>query len=464
MKKLSFPITIGLVLLAGMSTSCKHLIEIPGNPPAKIKESQQFADSATAMTAVAGVYSYPSNTGGSFTFNDGLLSICAGLSSDEFTTTVNDLNTVEFYNYSLTGINNKVASLWNDPYTGLYPVNAILNEVAASGSLPASFKKQIVAEMKVVRALYFFNLVNLFGGVPLVVSTDYKVTNVLPRSSTDSVYDQILKDLTEAQQDLPASYPSAGRVRPNLYTAMAFLAKVHLYRGEWQAAYDAANTVINSNVYSLESDLDKVFLDGSKEAIWQLPANITYRVTQEALNFVPTSNGNVPNYPLTSYLYSAFETGDQRLQKWVGISVVDNQNIYYPFKYKNIGSTSPTVEDFMIFRIAEQYLIRAEAAAHLNNLTGALADLNLVRARAGLAASTADVSSQPDVMNAVMHERQTELFCEWGHRWFDLKRTGTAGAVLGSEKTGWQPNAALYPVPNAQLNLNYTLIQNPGYN
>ena len=115
----------------------------------------------------------------------------------------------------------------------------------------------------------------------------------------------------------------------------------------------------------------------------------------------------------------------------------------------------------MVLRLADIYLIRAEAAARLGNTAEALDDLNLVRARAGLGASTASV--QDDVVNAILHERQVELFTEWGNRWFDLKRTGTVDAVMAPLKPGWQPTAALYPVPQTQLNVNGALKQNPGY-
>ncbi len=117
----------------------------------------------------------------------------------------------------------------------------------------------------------------------------------------------------------------------------------------------------------------------------------------------------------------------------------------------------------MIFRLAELYLISAEAAAHLGRGNDALADINTVRARAGLGGSTADPSSQTAVLNAVMHERQVELFCEWGHRWFDLRRTGTAVTVLSAERTGFQAHDTLYPLPQSQLQLDQLLKQNPGY-
>jgi hypothetical protein len=263
---------------------------------------------------------------------------------------------------------------------------------------------------------------------------------------------------------LPAAYPSSGRFRPNLYTALSLLAKVQLYRQQWQAAYDAANLVVSSGLYTLVPDLNKVFLNGSNEAIWQIPATSGQNVTQEASTFIPYSN-SVPRYLLTPFLQNAFESGDQRLQNWVKNYVVNiggaNQNFYGPYKYKNVNPNAPTKEDYMIFRLADLLLIRAEAAAHLGKTTDALADLNQVRARAGLAASTAATAG--DILTAILHERQVEFFCEWGNRWFDLKRTGTINTVLGTEKPGWKPNEALYPVPRAQRQFNSTLTQNPGY-
>jgi len=458
------------LFLAVLAISCKRLIEVPDTPPARIEQSKLFADSASAMTAVANVYSYPTSTDGGFTFNDGALTVYSALSSDEVNYTISDVNRSQFYTHTLTPDNIYIQSIWNGPYSGLYPVNAILAQVAASGGLSESFKQQITAEMKVLRALYYFYLVNRFGGVPLVLSTDYKATSVLPRTSPDSIYAQIMADLNDARQALGTSYPSAGRARPNQYTVMAFLARVHLYRENWQAAYDAANTVIESQVYHLEKDLNNVFLSGSPEAIWQLPAgypNSNFHVN-EANFFVPYAADIVPYYIVTPWLINAFEPTDQRQVKWLGANTItaggSTQTYYYPSKYKNAFYDDPTVEDYMIFRLGEQYLIRAEAAAHLGKLDAAMADVDTIRNRAGLLPSTANATSETDVLNAIMHERQTELFCEWGHRWFDLKRTGTADAVLGAENPSWQPHEVLYPIPNSQRSLNYRLTQNPGYN
>ena len=281
MKNISFPhFTLLLLVPAAMTIGCKKLIQIPANPPTEITQIQQFADSATTMTAMAGIYSYPSNGNGSFTFNDGLLSSITGLSSDELSIpTTGPADRLEFYSYGLNALDDLLTRLWGDPYTGVYPVNAALTGIAGSSGLSASLKQELTGELKVVRALYYFDLVNLFDGVPLVNSIDYASTGYLPRASADSVYAQIMTDLTDAQAALTVDYPSAGHIRPNLYTVKAFLAKVHLYRKEWQAAYDAADTVIQSGLYTLEPDLNNVFLDGSQEAIWQLPAMGPYTAT-----------------------------------------------------------------------------------------------------------------------------------------------------------------------------------------
>jgi len=453
----------GLLWLAVLIPSCKRLIEIPANPPTSITQTQQFADSATAMTAIAMIYSYPSNGVTGFTFNDGLLSPLTGLSSDELGTSYTDHNYTDFYNEHPTALDVYPGNLWSDPYVGLYPVNASLDGIAESPGLSAGFKQQLTGELKVIRALYFFDLVNLFGAVPVVTTSDYKQTDQLGRTSVDSVYGQILRDLTDAKAALPVTYPSAGRVRCNKYVAQALLSKVYLYRQQWQLAYDEANAIIGSGVYSLETDLNKVFLDGSKEAIWQLPALSGVNMTMEATVYIPSISGTIPNYFLTPALQSAFEAGDQRWQDWTSPVVVDNgspQTYYFPYKYKQ-RTPGTTLEDFMVFRLADIYLIRAEAAARLGNTSDALDDLNLIRGRAGLGASAASV--QADVIDAILHERQIELFSEWGNRWFDLKRTGTVDAVMAPLKPGWQPTAALYPVPQTQLNVNGALKQNPGY-
>jgi hypothetical protein len=287
----------------------------------------------------------------------------------------------------------------------------------------------------------------------------------LPKATIDQIYTQIFKDLDDASTALTVNYPSDGRARPNLYTAYALLAKVNLYRGRWQDAENAATQIIGASFYSLEDDLNKVFLKGSHEAIWQLPANDALAQTTLGHTFVPFTLFFEPDYSIAQSLLNAFEPVDQRKGSWLNSYTIKLNGIntlyYYPYKYKNNMQDAPTQEDYMIFRLADQFLIRAEARVHSNNLTGALADLNMIRHRAGLPNIT---NGSPDqILSSILHERQVELFCESGDRWFDLKRTDIIDAVLGAEKEGWKPYQQLYPIPALEIQQNHFLTQNPGY-
>jgi hypothetical protein len=455
----------GLLIALSTVFSCKKLIEIPVNPPTQITRQQVFADSSTTITAVAGVYSFTPG-GSGLPYKDGMLTISTALSAHEVIGGYGDQ--AQFYSYTVTPINGEVSSLWQAPYSEIYQVNDVLAGITNNSNLSPAFVKQITGEMKFVRAFCYFNMVNLFGGVPLVTTTDYRTNTQLPQASVDAVYTQILADLDDAVKKLPVTYPSSGHMRANLYTAVALQAKVHLYQEKWPSAYTEADSVIKSGLYDITTTpLSDVFLDGSAEAIWQVPILDKYQGSGEGSSFTPYSSNQIPTFIVTDSLLNQFEPGDLRMANWLGVNVVNGQNFYYPAKYKDPYPTSPAT-DYMLLRLGEMYLIRAEAAAQLDNLVGALADVNTIRERAGLGPSTADATSKAAVLAAVRKERRTELCFEFGNRWFDLNRTanntkypasGQASAVL----TGWKPDFALYPLPQAQLQLNSHLIQNPGY-
>ncbi len=452
---------------AGLFSSCKKLIEIPPNPVTSVAASQVFADSADVMSAIAGVYHNFQVVDGQSSILSSLMPECTGLSGDElYNTQSYDAAAAQLFNNAILSDNTYVGSLWQTAYQPIYQVNACLEGVEGSAGLSVPLKQQLTGEMKVVRALYYFNLVNIFGAVPIPLSTNYKTNAALSRTSVDSVYGQIITDLGDALSLLTADYPSAGRARPNIYTAMSLLSKIYLYRKQYELAANLASQVINTGNYSLEQDPDNVFLDGSSETIWALPGNGLYYQTSVATLFVPPYYASSPTFALTNSLMTAFEPNDRRQADWVGSMAGDLNGApityYYPFKYKNTDAASPTQEDFTIFRLGELYLIRAEALANQGKTDSAKADLNQVRLRAGLNPTTA--MTQADLLNAIMHERQIELFCEGGNRWFDLKRTETIDGVLGMEKTGWQPYDALYPIPLSDIRLDPYLTQNPNYN
>jgi hypothetical protein len=178
------------------------------------------------------------------------------------------------------------------------------------------------------------------------------------------------------------------------------------------------------------------------------------------------------HYCLTASFLNAFEPGDLRRSAWIDSTNFNATGFtYYPFKYKtgpyNASLGAPASEYYMVLRLADMYMVRAEA--EVNGATGgaaaAISDLNVVRSRAGLPALSASLL-QPQIITAVAHERQVELFAEWGHRWLDLNRTGQAHTVL-SAIAGKQPWAGdyqlLYPIPPIEIQFDHFLVQNPGY-
>ncbi len=448
-----------LALLGLLTGSCNKLIEVPSHPTDKISADQVYTDSLNVMAALSGIFMNFGAGGSSGSINTSYLVFNTGLSSDELFPAANVTGIDEFYSNKLRTDNGGVNSLWTTAYSGIYQTNDFLIGVPKSARASAALKKQVMGEASICRALYYFNLVNLFDGVPLITGTDFKENAVRPRASADSVYGLIISDLTNAIAQLSETYPSAGRLRPNVHTARALLAKVYLTRGQWQQAADMANQILASGLYTLEP-VSKVFLDGSKEAIWQMASVSNYGQVIEANYFIPYT-GSVPTYALTPSQMNAFEATDQRKQAWTGATTVNTVTYYYPFKYKNRDLAATPKEYYMLFRAGEQFLIRAEANAQRGLLDSARADLNRIRNRAGLTPTTA--VSQNEVLLAIERERQTELFCEAGHRWFDLKRSGRATAVLGPIKADWQATDTLYPIPLQQMDTNPFLKQNNGY-
>ncbi len=154
----------------------------------------------------------------------------------------------------------------------------------------------------------------------------------------------------------------------------------------------------------------------------------------------------------------AFEPGDARLNSWTAKNTINGKDYYYPFKYK-VRSSGDIIENNMVLRLAELYLIRAEANANLGKIPEALEDINTIRSRSQLSSLTT-VTTKDECLDAIIRESRIEFFAEWGHRWFDLKRTGKADVVLGNIKPFWKSSDTLYPIPFEQIQLNPSLTQN----
>lgn len=452
--------------------SCKKFIEVDA-PVTSTNAINVYENDNTAIAVLTGIYT---NMSGSF-FIDGITSISLypELSADNLS--LYDLNGQAYTPYYIndlkpTGPGTPI--LWNNIYPIIYVANAAIEGLNKSTSLTPSVKDQLMGEARFVRAFCFFYLTNLYGDIPVPLGTDYKTNATLERSSSEKVYEQIIFDLKEAQRLLNTQFvgidaisASAERVRPNKGAATALLARAFLYKADYVNAEMLATAVINSPLYDTAA-LNDVFLKNSREAIWQLQPVGVNENTKEAILFILPEEGPSIARPifLSNQVMSNFETGDLRKRNWTDSVIAEGVTYYYAYKYKaglNVGAVS---EYEMVLRLAEQYLIRSEARVRQGNLTGGLADLNVVRKRAGLAPSVANTAV--DLLSAIQHERQAELFTEWGDRWFDLKRTGKVNEVMEQVtpfKGGiWNSNWQLYPIPLTELQANPNLVQNPGYN
>ena len=453
---------LALLLLLAMS-SCKKFTEIPTSP-ASLAPEQVFADSSDANAAITGIYINMIGTSSrTLSIGNEASGTYAGLAADDYDASTSYPMYKEFVTntVSITNTNNN-AYLWSSAYKFIYQANAVIEGASASTGLSAAFKNKIIAEAEFIRAFFHLNLMNLYGPVPLCTVTDYRVTSVLPRADTGSVYRQIVTDLEDAYVRLQNDPIQPNKIRIGRDAVKALLARVYLYRKQWTLAEAAATELINGN-YRMVA-LDSTFLTNSREAIWQVPSTAPGDETVQSVALIPYSSVNIPTIFATSFLLQSFEQNDKRKTSWLKANVVTGTSYYYPFKYKQQNSgTATTVsnprEAHTPIRLAEMYLIRAEARLMQTNSTGALNDLNEVRKRAGLENTTA--SADADIMKAIMHERRVELFGEWGHRFFDLKRTGTIDAVLGAEKTGWKSSYALFPIPYNETLLNPFLTPNP---
>lgn len=444
------------ILILLTATGCKKILEID-NPIDKVTTDVVFADDATANLAVTGLYNRMMQNNSHIT--SGGMTVYCGLAADEFENTVPDAEVEEFTTNSLSPSNSIVQqNFWTTAYTLIYHANSVIEGVEQSTGVSAKMKKQLRGEAKFVRSLIYFNLVNIFGDVPLVISTNYKESVSIPRKDYSIVYGQIIQDLMDAAEALPPSYTVNDRIRPTKWSAYALLSRIYLFKKDWTNARNTASLVINSGQFSLSNNVVQVFKQNSNETIFQLKPAIVNINTWEGNVFIPGSVG-VPNYAISAGLLSAFESYDLRLSNWIKLTNSGGTNYYYPYKYRIRNGTGD--ENYIVLRLAEQFLIRAEANAHLNNISESQTDLNVVRQRAGISPTTANTII--DLLASVEDERRREFFAEWGFRWLDLKRTERINLVLSAAKPNWQPTDALFPIPIAEIRKNSLLTQNPGY-
>lgn len=474
--------------------SCRKLVEAD-QPTQYVTSAATFESADGATSAVYGMYDQMKIlvvAGRSRGYD---LPKLSAYYADEYTLTTTAESFQELYQNAAGSNSAAVAVFWNNLYQAVYRANAVLEGIEKQGkNIPDTLQKQFQGEAQFVRAWAYFALVNMYGDVPLLLTTDYTTNSVPSRAPQAEVYQQIVSDLVSAKEGVGAYYLNAEnrpvtteRVRANKDVVTAFLARVYLYMGEWQKAEAMASEVLaKTATYSLNSNLTAAFDNNSPENILQVFEPQYYATNQYDLTIAnPSSTSSTlrPGY-ISDSVMNKFEAGDKRRTDWIGTRTSGANTWYYPKKYKNIfPSTTAGQEYVATMRVAELYLIRAEARILQNQVATGIADLNTLRARARAAATT-DVPdplpallptlSQNEAMLALEQEWTREMFME-GHRWFNLKRwkgindpaTSRADELMPSiaaAKGGtWEPYKKLFAIPRTELEFNRNLEQNPGH-
>lgn len=459
---------ISLFAIVLSMNSCEDFLEVE-TPNYMLDSNTVFANDQTAQAALQGLFNQLFNTsfanGGSQS-----VSFLGGLSADTYTLASSTPDLVEFQQNQISPDNNSNLQVWSSAYNIIYQANSLLNGIEDNVLLSQEVLNQIEGSGKFIRAFTYFYLVNLYGDIPLILDTDYQQNSLASRTSTEKIYSQILNDLEDASSLLNEDYSGDERFRVNKFGALAMLARTHLFLGNWQKAEMYSSQVIEaSTYYELLEDPNTIFLANSREAIWQIsPIGWGY-------SFTHTRDGNLLAKTTTSYnpvvlsvdLLNAFTENDKRNENWISPFETSNDTLYYPYKYKiqYDASGGPIKEYSMVLRLAEQYLIRAEARTRLGDFSGAIEDLNKIKNRAGIA--LIDISqgspSEDVILDEILLERRREFFSEWGYRWFDLRRFNKAEVLKNKLNSNWTPASNLFPIPSSERMKDPNLTQNPGY-
>lgn len=454
-----------IFIVSALFSSCEKFVDID-SPISNLTTNTAFLTDVDIEANIAGLHSYNLLSSSYF---DIYRHLYPGFSADEIGYYTSSATIDQFVANNILTSNTTSRYMWSEPYKSIYQSNLMLSQLKNASNISINLKNEGMGVSYFFRALSYLNLITIFGDVPLVTEIDVTKTATLSRSAKSIIYELIIADLLKAKDLLKDVNKEHGWV--SQAAATAILARAYLYSEQWERAVNEANSVVTGAAgksFVLEN-VENTFLRSSKETIFAISTDgsstVTVNHTYAGRYYIPSNNFRA-TYFITDDLLAAFEDGDLRKENWIKQFTAAEQKKWYPYKYK-LRATPGDVslaEDQVLIRLAELYLIRAEANAQLGNLLEATTDLNTIRNRAGLAGLSGTLSKE-QVLLAVEQERRVELFCEYGHRWVDLIRTKRADEVLGLLKgSAWNSWGQLYPVPEKDIELNTNLIQNPGYN
>ena len=439
---------IRILPLVLLLTSCKDFLDV--QPRDSVSDDATIVDEASAQTAVRGVY----RELGDDAYYGSLFQTIGYLSGDNIQWTGSQSVIQQFISHNVKADNTNVATVWAGIYSTINRANQVIDKVP--GVTDATFtqdeKNALIGEAYFIRALAYFDLARTWGGVQLVLKATANIndTKGLKRSSLEQTYAQVLSDLQTAEPLLPET---TNRYRATKKTVWALMARFYLYRQNWEQAETYSSKLIQDAKYGLIKPYSAFFANNvvaTNESIFEISYSAN-NVNAHRGYWQPPANGGTrqwaPNDAFIALINDPAIGGNRK-----AAVAITNQGLWYG----NFYYRSPATDPAYVLRIAEQYLIRAEARAQLGELEGALEDLDAVRDRAGLTASTA--TSQGDILLAIENERRLEFAFE-PHRWYDLVRTNRAATVLGVTDA----RRYVMPIPAVELSADGALDPNPGY-
>ncbi|MEP6927465.1 MAG: RagB/SusD family nutrient uptake outer membrane protein [Ginsengibacter sp.] len=483
-------IILSFIILLGSSCK-KFLVEDPKNLVAITNFYQTEND---AVAAVNAIYAYlnSTSTGSTAGVYHSTFWVIAGLASDEmYNEEIFSPQNDQISKFTHGPINGSIQETWTMHYKAITIANIAIARIPAI-QMDVTLRTRLLNEAHFLRGLLYFDMVRMFGNIPLVLDETAPLTP--DEAPANAVYEQVITDLVAAE-DLPDSFVAgAGRGRATKGAAKAILAKVYLTLGRWQECADKCKEIITSNKYALWDDFADVFKissRGGKEAIFSVGfgdkggAIIFWEVGQFNVRLLPpqlsaegVENSQGWQIP-TQNLYDSYDAADRR-REVTFITVIHNTNgtttsikpyiqKYWDRVAEPTGNGS--TNDYPVIRYADVLLMYAEASNELDNSADAHAYINMIRKRARFD-GTAYRNTTPDYVNlskddfraAVLKERRMEFVAE-GQRWFDLVRTKTLETLVPVAKPGIvpAPKHYLFPIPQRELDLNPKLKQNSGY-
>ncbi len=465
-----------LVLLV-LNTGCKKFVDM--SSPTIVSTGQYYKTQADITSAVNGMYSGLRNYYEFFY-------VVSEMASDNTQSNGYTIPLAPIDNMVWVPSNSHITQNWTLAYANIARANIILDRIDAV-EMADALRTQYKGEAKFIRALMYFNLVQFFGNIQLVLheikseEEAYSFAQVRPQD----VYNQVISDLRDAIGALPATYPSNQKGKATKGAAQGLLGKVYVTNKQFNEALPVLNDVITTGGYELLTNYANVFAvtnKNNKEIVFdvQYLANGFGEGSNFSLLFAPfgsaeaVTSGGTPggNHEGTLDLHNAFETGD--LRRDVASFYYPTAAVYYTRKFLD----KPKAKDegnnhWPVLRYADILLLYAEALNEADRTDDAFAPLNQVRVRAGLS-ELSDLTKE-EFHDAVHKERRIEL-CFEGDRWFQLLRTGTMFQVMTDYKAKYltsggyrvvdyvvTPNKVLFPIPFSEVSLNTNLVQNEGY-